>query len=64
MRKQGPRHEDISAIVPLLQSLVAIEFWRGGLSQTEIAKRLRVSKTVVNNILKGLNREVVNATER
>jgi plasmid maintenance system antidote protein VapI len=45
--------------VGLLQNLLAIEFWRGGLSQEEIAKRLGVAKASVNEILKGVNREIL-----
>lgn len=43
----------------LLRSLLAVELWRGGLSQDEIARRLGISKSDVNAVLKGLSREIV-----
>lgn len=43
----------------MLRSLLAIELWRGGLSQDEIAKRLSISKSDVNALLKGVSRKIV-----
>jgi transcription initiation factor IIE alpha subunit len=51
--------EDSKTIIQLLQSLVIIELWRGGLSQEEIRKRLHISKTDVNKILRGVDREAI-----
>jgi transposase len=44
--------------VMLLKRLLAIELWRAGLSQTEIRKRLGLGMNVVNEILKGVSRDV------
>jgi transposase len=44
--------------VMLLKQLLAIELWRAGLSQTEIRKRLGLGMNVVNEILKGVSRDV------
>ncbi len=44
--------------VMLLRQLLAIELWRAGLSQTEIRKRLGLGMNVVNEMLKGVSREV------
>lgn len=48
----------------LLQNLLAIELWRGGLSQVEIARRLSIGNSTVNEMLKGVNRAVSTTTER
>ncbi len=48
-KKQESNEEKILA---LLQNLLAVELWRGGLSQQEIAKRLGVAKGTVNKMLK------------
>lgn len=42
----------------LLKQLLAIELWRGGVSQSEIRKRLGVGMNVVNEWLKGVSREI------
>jgi hypothetical protein len=44
--------------VLLLKQLLAIELWRAGLSQTEIRKRLGIGMNAVNEMLKGVSREV------
>jgi hypothetical protein len=44
--------------VVLLRQLLAIELWRAGLSQAEIRARLGGSMKAVNDMLKGINREV------
>jgi transposase len=43
-------------IIALLQHLLVIELWRGGLSQNEIHTRLGISINVVNQMLKGVAR--------
>jgi len=50
--------DELKTIVKLLQNLLAIELWRGGLSQVEISKRLRVATVTVNKMLKGVCKEV------
>ncbi len=57
MAKKQESIDGLETIVLLLQNLLAIELWRGGLSQKEIAKRLCVAKASVNKMLKGVNRE-------
>lgn len=42
----------------LLRYLVAIELWRGGLSQNQIQKRLGISMNTVNEMLKGVGRTI------
>jgi predicted transcriptional regulator len=44
--------------VLLLRQLVAIELWRAGLSQSAIRARLGISNNAVNEMLKGVSREV------
>jgi DNA-binding MarR family transcriptional regulator len=51
--------DDSKEITQLLQNLLIVELWRGGLSQGEIGKRLCVAKASVNKILKGVNREIL-----
>ena len=41
----------------LLQSLLAIELWRGGLPQAEIGERLGIATGSVNKMLKGVSRQ-------
>lgn len=43
-------------IISLLQHLLVIELWRGGLSQNEIRTRLGISMNTVNEMLKGVAR--------
>lgn len=50
--------DDTANMVTVLQNLLAIGLWRGGLSQDEIRERLGVRKATVNRMLKGLNREL------
>jgi predicted transcriptional regulator len=42
----------------LLRHLIAIELWRGGLSQDQIRKRLGISMNAVNAMLKGVSRTI------
>jgi transposase len=44
--------------VMLLKQLLAIELWRAGLSQSEIRSRLGVGMNAVNEMLKGVSRDV------
>ena len=44
--------------VMLLKQLLAIELWRAGLSQAEIRTRLGMNMNAVNQMLKGVSREV------
>jgi transposase len=44
--------------VMLLKQLLAIELWRGGLSQSEIRTRLGIGMKAVNDMLKGVSRDV------
>jgi Mn-dependent DtxR family transcriptional regulator len=53
------KQEECKTEVGLLQNLLAIELWRGGLSQGEIARRLGVATGTVNEMLKGVNREIL-----
>ena len=54
---------ELEKVSELLQYLLAIELWRGGLSQENIGKRIRVAKETVNTMLKGVGREVTAITE-
>ena len=54
-RAQKPA-DDMKMIVQSLQNLLAIELWRGGLSQAEIGKRLGVATVTVNKMLKGVSK--------
>lgn len=42
----------------LLKHLLAIELWRGGLSQAEIKSRLGLGSEAVSRMLKGVSREI------
>ena len=44
--------------VMLLKQLLAIELWRAGLPQTEIRKRLGIGMNALNEMLKGVSREI------
>jgi predicted transcriptional regulator len=44
--------------VILLKQLLAIELWRAGLSQSEIRSRLGIGMNAVNEMLKGVSRDV------
>jgi len=58
MAKKQNQGIDLKNTTNLLQNLLAIELWRGGLSQKEIGKRLGVATGSVNKMLKGVNRVV------
>jgi hypothetical protein len=53
-----PKNARDDEAVMLLRQLVAIELWRAGLSQSAIRARLGISNNVVNDMLKGVSREV------
>jgi predicted transcriptional regulator len=62
----GNKHElkdDLTTITKLLQNSLAIELWRGGLSQAEIGKRLGIATGSVNQMLKGVNKEVITTSQ-
>lgn len=59
MDKATQGNDDLSAMAQLLRNLLAIELWRGGLSQEEIGKRLGVAKGSVNKMLKGVSRVII-----
>jgi predicted transcriptional regulator len=52
------KSEQPDEAVLLLRQLLAIELWRAGLSQADIRKRLGIGNTVVNEMLKGVSRDV------
>lgn len=56
MPKAEPRADET---VTLLKHLVAIELWRGGLTQAEIRSRLGLGSGVLSGMLKGVGREVI-----
>lgn len=49
---------DPDEAVVLLRQLLAVELWRAGLTQSEIRKRLGISNTALNDMLKGVSRDV------
>ncbi len=59
IRKNG---ETLESVTWLLQNLLAIQLWRGGVSQKEIGKRLGVATARVNKILKSVKREITTNT--
>lgn len=59
MAKLKKSADDLSTVSQLLRNLLAIELWRGGLSQAEIGERLGVSAGTVNGMLKAVNRVVL-----
>jgi predicted transcriptional regulator len=57
-KEQIMANDDLKTVTQLLQNLLAIELWRGGLSQAEIGKRLGMATGSVNKMLKGVSRDV------
>jgi transposase len=55
-KKAYPPSDDT---VLLLKHLLAIELYRGGLSQAEIRTRLGLGMNVLSRMLKGVSREIV-----
>lgn len=62
MAKTSNSGDRFSHVAQSLQNLLAIELWRGGLSQSEIGKRLGVATGTVNKMLKGVARELIVVT--
>lgn len=62
MAKKQESIDDFKTIAQLLQNLLAIELWRGGLSQAEIGKRFGIATSSVNKMLKGVKKEVSTVT--
>ena len=60
MPKKNESNDD--KIVSLLQNLLAIELWRGGLTQADIRIRLGISTNTANKMLKGVKREIQTGT--
>lgn len=58
MARTTKGNNDLSTITQLLRNLLAIELWRGGLSQEEIGKRLGVATGSANKMLKGVSRVI------
>lgn len=56
MPKNETSQKEMQQMVNLLQQLLAIELWRGGLSQADIGKRIGIATGSVNKILKGIDR--------
>lgn len=48
----------------LLKYLLAVELYRGGLTQTQIRERLGLDINALNGMLKGVNRHVTTYTNR
>jgi hypothetical protein len=57
MAKKGEPRGDETA--QLLKYLLAIELYRSGLSKADIRARLGLGMNVVNEMLKGVSKEVV-----
>ena len=49
--------EKLDAIVELLQNLLALELFRGGVTQGEIGKRVHVSTAKVGEMLQGVKKD-------
>ena len=62
MAKKQKSVDDLKTIAQLLQNMLAIELWRGGLTQGEIKERLGIGTSTVNRILKGVSKEVPTTT--
>jgi transposase len=60
--KYMANNDDLKTIAQLLRNLLAIELWRGGLTQAEITERLGVGTDTVSKILKGVSKEVPTTT--
>lgn len=55
-KRAEPRGDDTAQV---LKHLLAIELYRGGLSQSEIKARLGLGSDAVSAMLKGVSREIV-----
>lgn len=56
IRKLRDANKGPDEVVLLLRQLVAIELWKGGVSQAEIGHRLGVAAGTVNKYVKGVKR--------
>ncbi len=54
---------ELKQISQYLQHLLAIELWRGGVSQAEIGKKLGIATGSVNKLLKGVSRTVLTSSD-
>ncbi len=61
--KQKPI-DDLKTNAQLLQNLLAIELWRGGISQAEIGKRIGVATGTVNKMLKGISKDITITSDK
>lgn len=52
-----PRETGSEDVALLLKHLLAVELWRGGLSQSEIKARLGLGSDAITRMLKGVSRE-------
>ncbi|MCH7666213.1 MAG: hypothetical protein IH936_09845 [Acidobacteria bacterium] len=57
MPKKPPTNDE--QMLFFLRNLLAIELWRGGLTQAEIGKRIGVATGTANKLLKGVSREIL-----
>ena len=48
--------EQLDQVIVLLKQSIAISFYRSGATQNEIAQNLSLSKTTVNQMLKGIKK--------
>ena len=55
--------DELKQVSQYLQHLLAIELWRGGVSQAEIGKKLGIATGSVNKLLKGVSRTVLTSND-
>ena len=53
----GELDKKLDTIIGILKQMLAIELYKLGMPQTEIAKRLHIATKGVNEMLKGLKKE-------
>lgn len=51
---ENPVEQKLSAVIELLQNILALELAKNGVPQSEIGKRLHVSKARVGQLLRGV----------
>jgi DNA-binding transcriptional regulator LsrR (DeoR family) len=49
--------KSLDDIKKLLQQSLAIQLYKGGATQDEIAKNLKITKATINQMVKGINKE-------
>ena len=49
--------KSIEELKKLLQHLIAIQLYKGGATQDEIAKNLKITKPTINRMVKGVKKE-------